>query len=514
MRNENNDLNVDIGYPDGMPPTPKQFNFHRDVTSRVKLLEGGFASGKSYALIMDLIINLLQYPGNECVYGRLTLDEILRTFFPIWNELIPEELVLSHNKAERKILLRTKGAPSTLYYIPLDDSKGAKHKIKSMNLGYAAIDQAEEVAEDIIDAFLGRLRRKETRRQLAMNANPEGHNWVWRRFIKEKDTHRKHAYYEINPWCEDAPVPTEDELNKRAEVLGRDAMDLIIQDFPQYIEFTDNPFLPMDYLLDMLSWPDKMKRRYVYGKHDAFEGLIYDQFQDATHVIDSFDTSGKEFTRVVSMDWGKVNPLCVLFWDIDPNGVCYCTHEIYQTNMDVVTLKLMIRAMNRDKKVAAWVADPSIKKKLTPDQPSIDDLFRTADDGSGWGIIWSEADNSPGAVNAGIEVVQSYLKNDPFTDDRTKVYFFRDKCIQTIEEIQDYRWKEMARTMTLLHAKNQPEIPRKYKDHAMDSMRYALSWIKRFDIRPKQTDINMRRFLRQYWQREKAMSGVRGHMTA
>lgn len=508
-----NDLSVDIGYPDGLPPTPKQMAFHRDLKSRVKLIEGGFASGKSYALIMDLIINLQQYPGNECVYGRLTLDEILRTFFPIWDELFPKELILSHNKAERKIVVRTSGDPSTLYYLPLDDSKGAKHKIKSMNLGYAAIDQAEEVAEDIINAFLGRLRRKGTRRQLAMNANPEGHNWIWRRFIKEIDKHRKHSYMAINPWREDAPVPTEDELNERADKLGKDPMDLIINDFPEYIQYTDNPFLPMDYLIDMLSWDERVKRRYVFGKHDAFEGLIYDQFNPATHIVPAFDTTtDKSYVRVVSMDWGKVNPLCVLFWDIDPHGTVYCSGEIYQTNMDVVTLKLMIRAMNRDKKVEAWVADPSIKKRLTSDQPSIDDMFRNNNDGSGWSIIWREADNSPGAVNSGIEVVQNFLKNDPFTDTKSKVYFMREKCPNLIEEIQDYRWKEMARTMTLLHAKNQPEIPRKYKDHAMDSMRYALSWIKRFDIKPKDIDNNQRRFLREYWKRERRMQGIRDHM--
>lgn len=507
-----NEVTVKIGYPDGMPPTPKQHDFHRDKKSRVKLIEGGFASGKSYALVMDLILNLLETPGNECVYGRLTLDEIQRTFFPIWNELIPPELVLSHNKQERKILLKTAGLPSTLYYLPLDDSKGAKHKIKSMNLGYAAIDQAEEVSEDIVEAFLGRLRRKGTRRQLAMNANPEGHNWIWRRFIKERDKHRRHTYTAINPWREEAPVPSEDELIKRAEQLGKDPMDLSIQDFPEYVQYTDNPFLPMDYLLDMLSWPERMKRRYVFGKHDAFEGLIYDKFNESIHVIPAFDTSGKDFVRVISMDWGKVNPLCILFWDIDPHGNVYCTNEIYQTNMDVVTLKLMVRAMNRDKKVEAWVADPSIKKVLVSGQPSIDSMFRDKNDGSGWSINWSEADNSPGAVNAGIEIVQNFLHNDPFTDNRSRLFFFKDKCPNLIEEIQDYRWKEMARTMTLIHAKNQPEIPRKYKDHAMDSMRYAISWIQRFDIRPKQADNNLKRFLRQYYQRERAMSGVRDHM--
>ena len=516
MIGQGENVDYNIGYPEGMPPTPKQLGFHQDITSRVKLIEGGFASGKSYALVMDLIINLLQYPGNECVYGRLTLDEILRTFFNIWNDLLPESLILSHNKSERKITVMTSDPerPSILYYIPLDDSKGAKHKIKSMNLGYAAIDQAEEVSEDIIEAFLGRLRRKGTRRQLAMNANPEGHNWIWRRFIKEKDRHRRHAYASINPWQEDAPVPTEDEMYSRAEELGKDPMDLMIMDFPQYVQYTDNPFLPMDYLLDMLSWPDRMKSRYVFGKHDAFEGLIYDQFNENFHVVEPFDTNNKYFTRVISMDWGKVNPLCVLFWDIDPQGVCYCTNEIYQTNMDIPTLKLMIHGMNRGKKIAAWVADPSIKKVLLPGQPSIDDLFRKDDDGSGYAINWREADNSPGAVNAGIEVVQNYLKNDPFTDRDSKIFFFKGKCPNLIEEIQDYRWKEMARTMTLIHAKNQPEIPRKYKDHAMDSMRYALSWIQRFDIRPKEVDKNMRKFLRWYWQREKRFAGSRSHMVA
>lgn len=508
--------NVNITYPDGYPPTPKQLAFHQDDQSIVKLIEGGFASGKSYALVMETIVNLLMYPGNEVAYGRLTLDEINRTFFNIWDDLIPPELVISHNKSLRKIQVLTTGEPSTLYYIPLDDAKGAKHKLKSMNLGFAAIDQAEEISEDIIDAFRGRLRRKGTRRQLAMNANPEGHNWLWRRFIKEKDQHRKHSLYVMNPWTEGAPEPTEEEFLKWKDELGikKDLRDCVISDFPDLLQYTDNPYLPIDYLLDMFSWSENLKRRYVYGKHDAFEGLIYPEFDERVHVIPPFDTQGKDFVRVISLDWGKVNPTAVYFWDIGPDGTVFCTNEIYQTGVDVMTLKLMIRAMNRDKKVAAYVADPSINRKNSVDTSSVHDMFRRQDDGAGWAITWRDADNSMGAVNSGIEVVRSYLKNDPFTDKLSKVFFFKGKCPNLVEEIMDYRWKEMAQTMTLEKAKNQPEVPRKFKDHAMDSMRYALSFIHRNNIKPNVAEKNMRKFLRQYWARERQLTSERTWMTA
>ena len=48
------------------------------------------------------------------------------------------------------------------------------------NLGMVALDQIEELDEAVVDAALGRLRRKNSARQLLGAANPLGRNWVWK----------------------------------------------------------------------------------------------------------------------------------------------------------------------------------------------------------------------------------------------------------------------------------------------------------------------------------------------
>ena len=502
---------VVISYPDNHQPLPKQQLGHNDITSRIKGMKGSFASGKSYWLIYELLMHLEMYPGNECVYGRLTMDEITRTFFPIWDEMCPQQLILSHNKQERKIVVRTPGKPSVLHYMPLDDNKGAKHKIKSMNLGFVAIDQMEELSEDVLNAFMGRLRRKGTRRQLAFNANPEGHNWIWRRFIKESNKREK--IYEMNAWSEDAPVPTDKELEERAKELDKHPEDLLIKDFPHYIQYSDNPYLPMSYLLSMLDMPDEWKKRYLFGKDDAYEGLIYTEFSRDVHIIPGIDKNQK-YVRVIAMDYGKQNPMAVLFMDIDRFGNVYIVDEIYQTNLEVATSKMLIRAKNNDKKVHTYVADRSIWKVITPGMPSIGDLYNTDDDVSGWSINWKQADSSPGAVNAGIDIVKQYLRNDEFTDNKTKLFILKDRCPKLVEEIEDYRWKEMATAIMMSKAKNQPEVPRKYKDHAVDALRYGLMHIHRFNIKPNQDSLDLYNFLREYEDNQMRINNVRGWMVA
>jgi len=483
---------VVISYPGGLPPLPKQLEFHMDKRHKVKGLEGGFASGKSYCAVMELLINAFEYPGNEIVYGRLTADEINRTFFPIFDEMCPPELVVSHNKQERKIVLRTSGKPSVIHYMPLDDSRGAIHKIKSMNLGAVIIDQMEEISEHVFNALIGRLRRRDSRRQLAFNANPEGRNWIWRRFIKEKMKDSK--LYFMNAWREDAPEIDLDLVKRRARELRKPTSELILKDFPEYEPFTDNPYLPIEYLLSMLDMPDNWKRRYLYGKHDSFEGLIYPEFDEKRHVIDPFETNDRNFLRVVSMDYGKVNPMSIHFWDIDPAGNVYCVDEIYQSGLEIPTAKMLIRAKNRDRRVEKWIADGSIWDERIEKQMSVGQLFLDDTDYSGWSVRWEKADRGPGSLNAGIDVVKQYLKHDVYSENNPKVYFFRDKCPKLIEEILDYRWKEISQTV--LKNRNAPEVPRKLHDHAMDDMRYALTLIKRFDIRPRGNEIKMKRFIK------------------
>jgi hypothetical protein len=516
---------VNLTYPGGNLALPKQADAHylsgfydeRFQKQPSKIYKavgicGSYATGKSYWLVMQAILNAISCPDSLSFIGRLTMPELRSTILTILDDMCPPELIRSHNKNEQWVKFYN---GHTLYYMSLDDAKGAINKIKSLNLGWAGVDQLEEISEDIFFALKGRLRNMRGIRQFNFTANPEGHNWIWKRWVNQKGQHPREIMLEMAVWRKDAPVPTTEQVEERAKELKKDPSDMVIKDFPEYVNYTDNPNLPMDYLIDMLSWPDRIKNRYVFGSHEAYEGLIYETFDEKIHVIDPFDTSGKEYVRVWAYDYGKRNPGCALALDVDGLGNIYVSEELYHPNLEISQWKLMIRAKNRDKKVEGWVADPSIHSEQIQGQLSVAARFLDRDDGSGWAINWERGDNSAGAVQSGIDLLTGYLQQTQMTEGTPNVYFMRGRCPNTIEEIQDYRYKDFAESMTsaMKKARDPLEKPRKYKDHSMDALRYGVMYIWRNRIKPKVAEHNMRKFVREILEGRKNKN-IRPHMIA
>ena len=504
------DRTIDISYPGGGKALPKQEMFHREEKARAKLFSGGYGSGKTSALVAETMLHLFNYPGNEGVIGRLTIDEITRTFLPMFFETVPSELIASHNKQDRVVRFINN---SVLYYMPLDDARGAKHKIAGMNLGFALVDQLEEITKDLFTAFLGRLRRPKTRRQFFANCNPEGHNWIWHEFIRENEHTLSGRYrtFEANAWTKDVAPPSKQEIEDRAFALGKEPMDLIIGDFPNYVKYTDNQFLPLDFLLDMLSWPEQTQNRYVFGRWDAFEGLIYGDWDDDVHIVDPFDRSDKTHKMVVSMDYGKRNPTSIGFYDIDHLGRIFRVDELYHADVDIPTMKMMIRAKLGKRNPVAYVGDPSIFRETIKGQDSVARLYSNENDISGWGIHWTPANND---VNAGLEMCQQVLRHDVYTGGTPGFYVFRDKNPQFIHEIQDYRWKEMAKSTAAGRQTDQPEKPRKFKDHAMDDWRYLVMYVKRHGIKADVSNNLLNKSIRKARAALLGAGNVRKHMIA
>ncbi len=369
-----------------------------------------------------------------------------------------------------------------------------------MNLGFAFVDQLEEISEDIFFAIKGRLRNPNGRRQFLFSANPEGHNWIWKRWVKEKQRYHREKVIEINAWSKEAPVPTVEMVEARANELNIETGDVQIKHFPEYLQYTDNPYLPMDYLIDMLSWPDNLKSRYVFGSDDAFEGLMYPEYDEKIHIIPEVPVSPRNLVRVIGMDYGKRNPTSVLFADVDANGNVYFVDEIYHTDMSAGQIKLLIFAKNQGRKVKSYVADPSIWRQMEAGMPSVGDSFLNRDDESGQTINWQRANNEK---NYGWNTVRTYLKPDP-SGNSPNIYFVKDKCPNTIEEIMDYRYKDMAQSLNISRMKNLPEEARKWKDHSMDCKRYILTWIKDHRIKADyRMDSRMKKLL-------KEITGFRG----
>lgn len=246
--------------------------------------------------------------------------------------LLPREAVRQYRASDETAVLRN-GAEIIFRSLEADDTE----KLRGLTLGGALIDQVEELdegaaGERIWDTILGRLSDPRGPRKLLAISNPAGlTHWYFRRVVNEatRDPRVRHVHFRM----------------------------------------TDNPHLPADYVADMLATKETRPfwyRSFVEGVWGAFEGMAYEEFDPAVHVIEPFAIPDA-FERLLSLDHGAANPTAVHAWAIDYDGNSICFGEHYEAGWLVSDHARAIVARCRDwtpdGRVPRVYADPSTGAK-------------------------------------------------------------------------------------------------------------------------------------------------------
>ena len=379
-------------------------------------------SGKSKSGAAETIKIANHFRNNLILVGRATYPELRDT---TWRELLDFEvevdgkivpfvaspLVKSYNKAEHRLTLIN---GTEIIGRSLLDSFD---KIKSLNLGAFWVDELTEVPEEIWLGLVGRLRRKGVWHTGFGTTNPEGHDWVWKRWV-------------MNP----------------------DSDHFLVQ-----ASSRDNPHLPDGYVDSLVkNYPDEWVKRYVFGSFDTFSGLVYGEFKDEKpYVVKPFDIP-KGWYRFVALDFGYRNPTAVLWFAVSPKGIAYVYDEFYATGKLVSETAEIIKAKNGSTKIQMYLGDPSMGNTSGVSGRSVLDEFADA------GLIIQKANNS---VSAGINRVKERLK------ERTLVFFAN--CVNLRTEMQTYKWKDLKPGAV----QDGPEKPVKKNDHAVDALRYGTVYL-------------------------------------
>ena len=168
--------------------TPKQKAFI-DCQQRYCLFYGGFGSGKTFALLMKLILMSLCFPKNRILLGRQYLSDVTRALLPDLFEILPSNLY--KYRVKDNIISFFNGSEIILMGLDAMQSgtesniKKAQQKIKSLNLGAFFIDQLEEIDKEVFTALTTRLRRTNVPfRQGNMTCNPANF-WAYKYFKKD-----------------------------------------------------------------------------------------------------------------------------------------------------------------------------------------------------------------------------------------------------------------------------------------------------------------------------------------
>ena len=189
--------------------------------------------------------------------------------------------------------------------------------------------------------------------------------------------------------------------------------------------------------------------RYVLGLWRAADGVVYDGFSPAKHLLKELpELRGDTY---ISCDYGTQNPTVFLKWRRSAGGAWVCAGEYYWSG----------REERRQKTDGDYADDLAVfLDGVTPRavvvDPSaasfIEELRRR-----GWPVL--KADNR---VGDGIRRVGELLKDGTL--------LFADTCRHTAEEFQSYVWDAAA-------ADRGEDRPVKEHDHCMDAIRYFVATV-------------------------------------
>lgn len=357
--------------------------------------------GKSRVLCQKAWDLALQYPGAQLGLFRKVQNSLAATTeVTFWSEVADMRFVVARNRSEHWVDVGAPGGRvSRIWFLGLDPNPETHvpSKVGSLNLDWAGVDEAIELTEPDWIMLGGRLRRTSIPfRQLAAVTNPASpKHWLKRRFTPATDTR-------------------------------------------QWFAFTQNRFLPEDFLARLASMGDDVTaQRLAKGMWVAAEGTIWFLPDDQIRAPGQ-DT----WKRVVGgIDWGFVHAFAAEIVGESGSGRKATLDEVYHRGKlldDLIPILLEKQALW---KVQVWYADPS--------EPEYIATCRKR------GLKVEPATND---MTPGLTEVATSIKAGETVDPR---------CLGLLSEIPEYTWqRDRATNMS-------KEKPIEVNDDACDAWRYA-----------------------------------------
>lgn len=426
-----------VGADGTQKPLAKQARFLHQALDKTGpqflMFAGGVGNGKTLVGCVSILAMAVQQSGDYLICRQFS-PELGITTRKQFLEICPPGLIKEYRVADGIVRIKAAdGGISNVIFRPAEEPD----KFRSLNLNAAYVDEASQVSEECFDLLISRLRGRAFRKIL-LTTNPNGHSWLYRRFVANK--HMPDA--------------------ARAKYFQISASSV------------ENKHLPEGYVQNMLdNYSKERTEREVFGSWDAFQGMVYTEFDRSIHVIKPFAIP-EAWTRIIGADHGYRNAACFLWGAVDGDDTLYVYREFYQSEwlIDEIcrgrkdTGEPGIISLNKREKLDGCWIDPSVAR--TQGQTGISDWDIYMENlPKSWPLLPANND-----VSLGIDRVKHYLKPNPRTG-KPRLYIF-DTCTNLLEELTQYRWKERASGQEA--TSNEKEEPVKVNDHSCDGLRYMV----------------------------------------
>ena len=409
------------------------------------MYSGAFGAGKSRVGCEKGHFLSLKYPGNKGAILRKTYSSLrITTMDTYFRYVCPPDQIENYNREEHRLTLIN---GSEILFIGLDKDT----KIGSLELGWAFVDEAIEVEEDVWIMLDGRLRLNTVPfHQLMCATNPAStSHYLYKAFYESKDP--EHQVVEANT--------------------------------------LQNPYLPDSYRQKLNKYTGRYRQRYVEGKWVGFEGLVYETADVQEILILPFKVP-EHWVRYRSIDFGYSNPFVCQWWAEVPLDEEYDAEEDEETleNCDCTVLESPMslhhfsRCLHHSVKGFYLYREIYMTRRIVElhstdilrfKEPILDTFAdHDAEDRATLeehGVITALSNKE---ISLGIQTVTRLI-------DDNRVHIFEGCQVEldiylegvrlpqsTVSEIGNYRWRPSVGNA------NQKEVPLGRDDHGMDAMRY------------------------------------------
>lgn len=418
-------------------PTEKQKEFLIATDNyKYPFYGGAKGGGKSYILRWGLVRKLVKWAKQGLTGVRVALfcedypslkdRQItkIETEFPYWLG------TLSNSQIEgMSFVLKPEYGGGIIVLRNLDDPS----KYASSEFAIAAVDELTKNERRVFDQLRSIVRWpgiEDTGLWGASNPGDIGHEWVKKLWITPELT-------------EEDPRPEELKF---------------IKSLP-----TDNPHLAKSYIEELKRLPEKLRKAYLEGNWDVFEGMFFTEFDKDKHVVQPFALPGS-WLRFRSIDPSGRDGITSCHWyAIDWNSRVFCYREHYATGMDADQHALEIARLSQGEQYRYTVIDSAAFSKLGLPETMAEIYTRC-------GVSGLTPASKERVV--GWNMVHTYLRWDENTTPKLFIFSNCENLIRTLP--------------VLVHDDLHPEdLNTKGEDHAADELRYFLQTLREgFTPRP------------------------------